>query len=277
MKKITFVAGILAFLMPIILIAYITYLEMEDYKPNIEYRIAAKSYGEPSQISRMNIEETVHVNGKLNSHDFDFVEWDSTRNPKVRISVSLNEEVRIGGTLVYVNNKPLASSVNGVIQEINIIEGYVKILDIDKLVLESYTDTKNANKLELNKWYVVDQDVKIKLISLSNVMTELGRMASYALEGGSFLYQEHVKFEIPTGVVYTDALTVSKESVYQKELDGPYYIRRVESTGQVIGEVEVKVGIANKDMITITGVEEGWFADPGYAQLMRSEMGFENE
>ncbi len=89
---------------------------------------------------------------------------------------------------------------------------------------------------------------------------------------GTFLYGETVEFEIPTGTVYTDVLAVDKDCVYQKEPDGPYFIRRVSDDGRVIEEVEVETGISNKEMITITGVEEGWYADPGYAKLINAEM-----
>ena len=55
---------------------------------------------------------------------------------------------------------------------------------------------------------------------------------------------------------------------YQKEEGGPYYIRRIEESGKLIGEVEVEVGFANDKLICITGAEEGWYADSGYGRYM---------
>ena len=51
-----------------------------------------------------------------------------------------------------------------------------------------------------------------------------------------------------------------------------YYIRRVSPNGKVLEEVEVKVGIISKGKVSISGAEEGWYCDPGYARLMNESI-----
>ncbi|SES86237.1 hypothetical protein [Anaerobranca gottschalkii] len=271
MKKVAIIIGIMAVIMPVILITYITYLEMENYKTNVDFNITEKSYGSPSLIFRKDLEETVVIRGIITSNTFKFVEWNN--NTRVRLLVSVGQEVKKGDILLTFSNGNVTSPVNGLIEEINVFDNYIKIKSFEELILEGFLPQRDVKKLEEGKEYQVDSK-KLKLQFISNMIAENGvdRQVSFKIEGENLLYGQRVEIEIPTGTVYNNVLVISRKCVYQKEKGGPYFIRRVEGNGTVIGEVEVKIGIGNKDYISITGVEEGWFADPGYAEIMNVNM-----
>lgn len=272
MKKIVIIIGVFIIIMPIILISYTSYLEMKKYEPKKEYKISEKSYGDPTEIIRTTLEEKVLISGQFVSNSVAFVDVKNNELDNVKTVIVVNSEVKKGDVLVYVNNKPIYSPINGIVSEIDVMRpnGYIKLSNLDNLLLEC--NMEDDRKLELNKVYNIDNNMKIKLVSVSNVMNGSIRKAYFQVEGGKFVFGQTASFLVPTGVVYNDVLSVKKSCVYQKEKDGPYFIRRVSKSGNVIGEVQVKVGITDNDMISLSGAEERWFCDPDYGKLMNASL-----
>lgn len=270
MKRMAMLIGVFIIILPITSITYVSYLEIQKYKPKTNYILSQVSYGEPKQIMRTNLEENLLIKGKFISKSYKFIDVKNNDVENIKTTISVNDEVKKGDILFYLNSKPVYSNVNGIICELDLDRqnGYIKLLDIDNLLFESYVSLDN--KLELNKTYIADENIKIKLVSLSNIINEQGRKDYFKVDGNNFFYGQEAEFKLKTGLIYTDVLAVDKHCVYQKEDGGPYYIRRVEADGTVIGEIEVKVGNADESMILISGVKEGWYCDSGYAKFINS-------
>lgn len=272
MKKIVIAIGAFIIIIPIILISYISYLEMKKYEPKINYKIEEKSYGNPTPILRTTIDEKFSIKGKFTSTSFAFVDIKNQNFENTKTVVAVNDEVKKGEVLAYIKDKPIYSNVNGIVSEIDVMKqnGNFKILNLDKLLLECYMDPKL--KLIENTTYTANDNIKIKLVSLSNIVDDFGRRAYFQVEGGNYVFGQKIEFQVLTGVVHKDILATDKNCVYQKEKAGPYFIRRVDKSGKVIGEVEVKVGLTDNKMISISGAEEGWFCDPGYGKFMNANL-----
>lgn len=271
-KKMFLLIGIFIIAVPIVLIICITYLEMKKYEPRPDYTIGEITYGEPVAVERTTIEEKFVLQGRFTADKFKFVDFSLGYGDQVKVVVSADVEVKKGDLLGLINAKPFYSTTNGLIQEISVgsESGYFKVLDLDSLIFECYVDPET--ELTPGQVYTANDTIKLRLAFLSNVVDEAGRKARFEVEGGNYLYGQSAVFEVSTGVFHKDVLATRKEAVYRKEVGGPYFIRRVEINGRVIGEVEVKVGISDNKMISITGAEEGWYCDSGYGALMRARL-----
>lgn len=273
MKRIIlFIIGILLITMPVATVGYVSHLEMKKYEPNVNYTIYQKSYGDPEKIQRVTFEEKIIIDGVFTSNNISFVDFNHEDGTSIKSVITTNSEVKKNDILLYVNNMPVYSPVNGIVKEINTDgqKGYIKILNVDDLLFETNID-KNQ-ELKLNKEYKIDDNMKVKLVSISNIIKDSKRRAYFKVYGKKFSYGETAQFTINTGIVHKDVLAVKKDAVYQKEKNGRYYIRQVTSTGKVIDEVPVKVGAVSENIITITGIDEGSFCDSEYGKLMNASL-----
>jgi hypothetical protein len=262
-------------IMPVVFISYISYIEMQEYKPKYNYTVTSSSYGSPVEILRhTTLEEKILVSGHFISTEYIFADINNLSYSNFKRIADINQEIARGEILAYNRNIPVYSPVNGLVLDIQIFDktGYFKILSWEHLIFEAFVSS-SFSKLEINKPYQISESITLTLVYLSNAVTSEGRKAQFKVEGGQFLYGQETVFEIPTGVIYSDVLAVPSNAVYQKEVNGPFFIRRVEKNGNVLEEVQVKLGISDGSFITITGVKEGWYCDPGYSSLMNVELG----
>lgn len=263
-KRAVWVIGAVMFLVPLLLLAYMSYLETGQYEQEV-IKVVERSYGTPTPVERRTLREVIKVKGTFISDAGVFID---IGQGEVRALVSVEDEVQKGDALATVDGEEITAPCNGVVKELSAYAGgYIRLLNLEELSLECYVG-ESAVKLEQGKTYEADGGLTATLVSLSNIVEENGRRALFTVTGGSFLYGQSAEIEIYTGIQYEGVLTVEKACVYQKEAEGPYYVRRVRQNGEVIGESEVKVGISNGNMISITGAEEGWMCDPGYSKFM---------
>ncbi len=268
MKKTIIILGAIMFILPLLLIGYVSYLEMQEYKPEAEYKIVEKAYGDPRQVFRQSVSESFELSGTITSKSYVFVNAENNDSKTVRTYVSTGDEVKVGDVLALIGDTEIVSSVNGIVSDMSLYgkDGFVKLLDLDSLVFECSVD--EGRLLEVGDTFETEVGATLELFSLSNMTDSSGRRAVFSVTGAQFLYGAAKTFKVYTGTVYNNVLVVHRKCVYQKEIGGPYYIRRVDESGLVIGEVEVDVGISNGTLITITGAEEGWYCDSGYAQFV---------
>lgn len=272
MKKTLYGLAFLAIILPTLLIGLITYLEMQEYQPEIKYTASERAYGTPVEIVRDTLEENITLKGTFTSNSYVFIKTPNSNSKAIRIRTSVGDEVSKDDVLAYIKDKPVTSTCNGLVVEIDIYstDGYIKLLDLDNLLFETHVDPKD--NIQMGKKYRVDGMIDITMVTLSRIIGENGRKAYFKVDGGDFLYGQAIYFCLYTGAVYNDVLAIPQHCVYQKEVDGPYYIRRVSPNGKVLEEVEVKVGIISKGKVSISGAEEGWYCDPGYARLMNESI-----
>lgn len=262
----------LCLLMPVILIGYVTHLEMQQYEPQIGYSISQLSYGEAVPIERIDIVEKFRLDGVVTSREHIFIDCKNSSHNDVKSLVNAFDEIQEGEIIAYVAGKPLYSPINGIVLEANVSQanGYYKVLYLDNLLFKTSLPAHLA--VNIGDKFYLDKEVSLELIFLSNIITDAGREAYFRIQGKDIFYGQHLSFDVPTGVVHTSVLATRREAVYQKNKGGPYYIRRVDANGKVIGEIKVDVGITDGKMISVSGVQEGWYCDLGYGRLRNAEL-----
>ncbi len=268
MKKTIIILGAIMFILPLLLIGYVSYLEMEEYQQEEPYQIVEKAYGDPKQVFRQSISECFELSGSFTAKSSIFIDVNNKDSKAVRTLASIGDEVKNGDAIAVIGDVTVYSTVNGIISDMNLYgkDGYVKLLDLENLLFECSVDEDSS--MTVGDTYTTEDNETIELVSLSNMSDESGRKAYFKVTGGSFIYGQAKVFKVYTGTVYQNVLVIQEKCVYQKEAGGVHYVRRVDESGVVIGELEVEVGISDGTYITITGVEEGWYCDSGYAQFV---------
>ncbi|MDD2269259.1 MAG: hypothetical protein PHY15_06940 [Eubacteriales bacterium] len=270
MKKVLVVSAVILIILPILLIFYITYVEMEQYRYDDNYKIIETAYGVPSQVIRGTINESFELEGQFISKEFVFIDIDTSNENPIKFLYSVNDEVKAGDCLALIGDEKIYSQYNGIIADFSFTanDSYIKLLNLEKLMFECYYNGDLS--IEESKTYTTTDNNKLTITSVSNIYDEQGRKIYAQVENDEYMYGQKAKFIVNTGVSYEDVLMIRKDCIYRKEMDGKHYIRRVKSNREVIGEVEVTPGISDGNMISITGLEEGWYCDPGYAKFLNN-------
>ena len=243
MKKALYGMVLLVIILPTILIGYITYLEMQEYRPKVEYTIGEKAYSYPVEITRATLEENIVLKGSFTSTSYVFIQIQNSNSGAIRTITSVGDEVNKGDVLAYIKEKPLTSTCNGIVTDINLFstDSYIKILDLDNLLFETCVDPEE--NLTMGQKYKVDEEIGVTMVTLSKIISENGRKAYFKVVGGNFFYGQATEFTLFTGTVLNDVLAVPRNCVYQKEKGGPYFIRRVDSSGRVIEDPQLITNI----------------------------------
>jgi len=275
-KVIPVIIGFL-FISPLILITTLTYTEIKSYEPLPEYNITAKAYGEIDSVFRGDIEEIVEISGKFISEDYiyyDFVYGDSDF---IKIHSKEGSEVKKEDILIEVGDKKYTSTYNGIVEEIIYTsgKGYVKILNIENIVFEvlipaSLINLFNVDKLETETKESIKSIYTSEIIASGKIRTIFEIISSEDYR--KYYYGQISTFRVYTGRTLENVLLVDKNSIYQKQLNGPYFVREVTSEGDFIYEREVLTGIQNLNSITVVGIEEGAYVDKGYAEFINTQI-----
>ena len=96
------------------------------------------------------------------------------------------------------------------------------------------------------------------------------------VEGTAHVFGEAEKnLVLLTGQVYRDALVLDARCVYQKQpgASEPWYARKVQADGTLLGEVEIKIGFQIGNLVCVSGVSEGEWFDSGYQAVVQSAYG----
>ena len=257
---------LLVFLIPMSLIVYTSHLEQKQYQPkDFRLELVERAYGAPCKIFRQTVEECYGFDGTFVSGDYLFEE---IPGKSVRVSVNTGDEIRPGDWIAYADGVRVAAASHGIVDEILTEDNGVclRIRSLDTLLLEGqlsvYAD------LTEGKTYETLSGIRLTPVFLSDIPANGTRLVRFAVEGAEGVLGQTMFCSLLTGISYSNVLCTNRLCVYQKEEGGSYYIRRIEESGKLIGEVEVEVGFANDELICITGAEEGWYADSGYGRYM---------
>lgn len=267
MKRFALILSLLlVFLIPMSLIAYTSALERQQYKAEDELPFAAMAYGEVCEVVRRSFEEAYAVEGRFVSAEYGFEEIPGS---SVHLCVDAGDEVRPGDLLAYADGKAVYGDGRGLVDEIFFEETGVclRLLSFDRLVLEAQIDENIP--LNENTEYATREGAMLTPVFLSEICTDGMRLARFAVSGSSLPYGAIASYQLLTGTVYQNVLCVDSSCVYQKEASGPFFLRRTDKTGKLIGEVEIQNGFSDGFYTCITGAEEGWFADGGYSRFMQ--------
>lgn len=250
--------------------------EQKDYAPATEVEIPELAYGELYTPMRQDLYEQITVSGKVVSNQIDFMELGAYADvAKLRMLVSVGDYMNEGDLIAYYGGEQVFADRKGIIQEISPGEnGYIKLESVTKLALAASCST-NADFLKLiadGAALTDDRGLEYSVISANDFVDEKGKRMIYLSlpEEADYMYGEVIEnFEIRTGKVYTDVLTIKKDCVYSYAGNDRYYVRILNDNGDFYEE-EVTVGLVMDDYICISGIEENVRCDSGYKMIVES-------
>ena len=128
--------------LPFFIISYISYIEMNQYKIDDNYKIVETAYGEPSQVFRGTLNQSFNLEGKFISKNYIFVDIKNSDNTLIKSFFSINDEVNEGDCLALVGDNNIYSPCNGIVVEFNLNNQspYIKLLNLENLLFECYYD-----------------------------------------------------------------------------------------------------------------------------------------
>ncbi|MEG1560564.1 MAG: hypothetical protein RRY79_01530 [Clostridia bacterium] len=268
-KTIIAIVFVVMFALPIGLIVWLSSGEMKQYEHNTDFNIEPFAYGEIDMVTRKDMEEYFILEGKFVSEGFIFEEIGDVGTKTIKALVAPGDEVKKGDAIIEIGKNTYYCQHNGIVVELSTFgKAFLKLENIDKLMFEFAID--NSMKIDPDKEYKTENGSVAKLSFISNVIENGKRIARLSINGGDYLLGQEMKLKLLTGKVFESVLVVKTESVYQKDKDGPYYVRTTDSSGYVLTEVEVKIGYKNEEYICITGVPEDTCCDMGYGSLFFS-------
>ncbi len=269
-KIVAFLVFVVLAVTPLIMMYKLSQNEMEDYVQDKQYNYRETAYGEISMVCRKDIEQYYMVDGQFESSTYKKMTFEADKAHNIEIIVAENDEVYKNQTIANIDGKKIVSQCNGVICEINEMEGFVKVLSYDEPELNCYVEKKIADALKANDSLKLEDGRKVTVKSVSNTMVDNRILVVLRIENCDYMNGETVEdLKLFTGRVFKDILAVDKRTVYKKN-DGNYYVRTVDEAGYFIAEIQVNVNYESDDEIGITGVEEGTYCDAGYSNYVEN-------
>lgn len=191
---------------------------------------------------------------------------------KIAFNCQIGEEIYKNQKIATDGNNIFKSPINGIIQEISYSENKcVKILSLDEQCLNLSVP---VDEIQVFENAIYDENgTEIQVIEKSNQVNEKGEVSvKITNNDGDFLAGQSVNdIKIYTGYTYSNVYVVDADCVYSIGKDNKSYVRKVDSEGKFIEEVEVGVGYSNGEYICVTGLEEGELCDDGYKALVTTE------
>lgn len=273
MKKIVKVcAVILAFVIycvPLYGIYVISNKEKEVYQLDGDFVIEKTAYGEVCEVFKTDMQEYYVYSGKIEGYKTIDVKVSGLKTEKISYRCQIGDEVHKNQVIATDGVNTFTSPINGIIQEIPYgEETCVKILSLDKLCLNLSVPVDEKSVFEN---IIYDENGhKIKVIEKSNQVDENGMMSiQISNPFKDYLAGQSVNdIKIYTGYTYNNVYVVDSDCVYSIGKDNKYFVRKVNSEGKFLEEVEVGVGYNNGEYICVTGLKEGEFCDNGYKDLV---------
>lgn len=281
LSKLLFAVFIVCLLLcPLGLIYQISQAEMEQYTVPELPQLKETAFGEVVQPTRIDVNESISVSGTFVSKAGAYQELRFYDNSQIRWNYSEGDEVYAGTVLGYYSGQEITAEYTGVIKEINAFgqKGYIRYQLFAPVELSCNVDDAALTVLKRPELELKLPDgTAVTVTFLSNQKNEDGTTAvRFFLHGGNHTYGEAVKnFEIQTGRVFSQALVVSTDAVYQKKQgeEEPWYVRLVTADGVYLGEEQVEVGYTSGGIACISGdgVSEESYLDAGYKAIIMEE------
>lgn len=263
---------------PLGLLLEISNREMEAYQRPTMPVLRETAVGRVEQVIRQDIQEYVTVSGTFAS-DETVYQAIAVKTPSlIRWDVAVGDEIQEGQVLGTYRGEPVIALYSGIVQNINSYSAedpYIKVKLLENLVLEADVSKEVLSVLKRSANITTQDGELVTLDYVSNICSTAGTYRiKMHIESDQYAYGQACEMVLYSGFRYPQVLVVDRQCVYQKETGegNPWYIRTVTSTGEVLGEVQVEVGLVLGDMICITGVEEGTYCDAGYRAIAGGDM-----
>lgn len=266
--------GILALLVaPLCIIYCISQEELKQYVTPEAPEFIETSIGDPVQVTRQDVAESVKLSGSFVSDTYFFQELKYKKLSDARWLVSVGDEVKIGQVLGILADQEILAEADGILTEINIYSNnpYLRIqllkpIELSCRVTEEILPVLRKTGLKTKEGEAVE-------------VTFISQQKNYdgttdvrlRIDSDRFTYGQTVsELAILNGTVYRDTLVLPVDCVYQKNPgeNEPWYIRLVKEDGSILGEKRVTVGYSDGEIVCVSDVAEGIYCDSGYKAMM---------
>lgn len=266
--------GILALLVaPLCIIYRISQEELKQYVTPEAPEFIETSIGDPVQVTRQDVAESVKLSGSFVSDTYFFQELKYKKLSDARWLVSVGDEVKIGQVLGILADQEILAEADGILTEINIYSNnpYLRIqllkpIELSCRVTEEILPVLRKTGLKTKEGEAVE-------------VTFISQQKNYdgttdvrlRIDSDRFAYGQTVsELAILNGTVYRDTLVLPVDCVYQKNPgeNEPWYIRLVKEDGSILGEKRVTVGYSDGEIVCVSDVAEGIYCDSGYKAMM---------
>lgn len=272
LRVVTVIVVLVIYCVPLFGIYCISNKEKESYQLDDEYNIEKTAYGVPCEVSKIDMQEYYSYPGTIEGYKIVDVKVSGLKADKTSYICKTGDEIFKNQDIATDGRNTFKSPMNGIVQDIPYSkDGCVNVLSLDELCLNLSVPVDEVGVFE-NAIYDENGN-KIKVIAKSNQVNENGEVSIKITNTfGDYLAGQSVNdIKIYTGYTYSNVYVVDVDCVYSKGKDNTYFVRKVDSKGKFIEEVEVGIGYSNGEYICITGLEEGEFCDDGYKDLVTSE------
>ena len=256
---------------PVGILCMISEKEQKQYISKPVPVLEELAYGDIVPIRRMDMSETITLNGKIIGTKEFFMDLPCKDPYALRFMVEHGDVIHSGDLLAYEGKKEILSTHEGIIKEIYLgTNSYLRLISLEDLALECEITDKQGSVFRRNTLSLSDEDGNLlQVLDLSEIYSTNGtRRLLLQYDTESIVYGQPIdNLTLYTGKIYSQALVVEKRCVYQKIGTENYYVRLVDEAGHFLQEAEVTLGYSNEDYVCISGVEEGVLCDAGYGSL----------
>jgi len=260
------IVGIVLFCVPLALVFAVSLVEQQQYQQIETYNFSVEyAYGEVVKPERRDMTEHMSVEGTYVGYKDEFISLEGYSS--LRFNAAVGEEVNSGEAVAHTEGgEEILSPVNGIIQEINTEEKYIRLLSLDDVALECYVSKDNASLLKQLDGVLYDEyGNTVSVLFQSNQVQADGTVLVRLKTGITGDVGTTGTFKLYTGAVYNNVLVVYNGCLAKNSL-GVWTVRQVKENGEVIGVVSVSIGYNDGayTMIT-TGLDENVYLDSGYS------------
>lgn len=261
-------------ILPLVMMFSLSKQEISKYEVNTNYTFKEAAYGEIKRVTRQDLKLYYTFSGTVTSNSYKYIRFPESESAEVTSTLSMGDEVFVGDVLAHIGNKEIKSAYNGVIEDVaSYAGGYVKIRSFDELQLSCNANMSTINKVKDCETLQLSNGNKVNVEKVSNMITDNKGEIVFSIENSDYMYGQEVNnLKIYTGKVYKNVLILDKDCVYQKNENGPYYVRVVNENGIFQGEKEVEIGFEAGNVVSVQNIEEDTLCDAGYKALLKTQV-----
>ena len=259
---------------PVVLLFLISEREQQQYRQATEIVLKDFAYGEICEVVRRDVEEEITVSGEVVSTEVVFIELNSYLYPyNIRLLVEPGEKLTVGDTIGYYQEEPILSDQTGIVKSVSIgTDSYILLESLENLALA--VECSNENILDCflgeNVRMTTAEGAVFSVERVDDVKNKNGNTTVLlSCENQALTYgKQYASLRLQTGRVFPQALVVEKTCVYTLAGTEKQYVRRVDSNGEFMEEVEVSLGYSAGSFVCVSGIPEGSFCDGGYKAVI---------
>lgn len=264
---------------PLATIFMLSKAEIKKYEPQPVPPLVEKAYGEIHQVERMDISETIEVEGVFVSTKKIFMDLPWLQNPyNARMLVEFGDEIHEGQLIGYSEDlkTEIRATASGIVQNINLgTSSYITLESLKDVALDCRVDEITLSVLSREGLEMTTQGgEKVKVLSVSKTQDEQG-LTSVLLSVPNGVYGKSVEsLLLQTGRVFQQTLVIDASCVFHLDGDSDRWaVRTVDDNGNYIDDVEVEVSYSDGNYIAVSGVPEGTLCDGGYQKIAEEVYG----